>query len=245
MNLNAVSNLIAISHQLGAQLDLVQGGGGNISVKADGELYIKASGTPLKEMSEQRGWVVLGDTTTKQRPSMEWPMHQALTATWVCHTHPVYLNVFGCMQDGAARLKTILNDLSYTVLPYLQPGKALAQVIATLQPQPNIIILQNHGILVTGENAATVAQLTETIQHRCAAAMPELFDSAAPLTPTQHHYFPDAAVLSTNPTIIAANAYIETMILKLGGMPQPLSTTAVTALRNMEEEQYRITIHHS
>jgi len=55
---NALIELIRISQITGSDLDLVQGGGGNNSAKtADGKyMYIKASGTSLKNMSEQKGW---------------------------------------------------------------------------------------------------------------------------------------------------------------------------------------------
>lgn len=55
---NSLRDLIAISKAVGGDPALVQGGGGNTSVKtADGEfMYIKASGTALKDMSETAGW---------------------------------------------------------------------------------------------------------------------------------------------------------------------------------------------
>ncbi len=54
----ALADLIRISREVGSDLALVQGGGGNTSVKtADGQfMYVKASGTALKDMSETRGW---------------------------------------------------------------------------------------------------------------------------------------------------------------------------------------------
>jgi NAD(P)-dependent dehydrogenase (short-subunit alcohol dehydrogenase family)/rhamnose utilization protein RhaD (predicted bifunctional aldolase and dehydrogenase) len=54
----ALSQLIRISHAVGKDSLLVQGGGGNTSVKtADGKyMYIKASGTALKDMSPKAGW---------------------------------------------------------------------------------------------------------------------------------------------------------------------------------------------
>lgn len=54
----ALSELIRISNTVGRDSSLVQGGGGNTSVKtADGKyMYIKASGTALKDMSKTRGW---------------------------------------------------------------------------------------------------------------------------------------------------------------------------------------------
>src|SRR5574340_794865 len=54
----ALADLIAISRQVGGDTSLVQGGGGNTSVKtADGKyMYIKASGTAIKDISPERGW---------------------------------------------------------------------------------------------------------------------------------------------------------------------------------------------
>ena len=54
----ALSELIRISNTVGKDSSLVQGGGGNTSVKtADGKyMYIKASGTALRDMTGQEGW---------------------------------------------------------------------------------------------------------------------------------------------------------------------------------------------
>jgi len=54
----ALAELITISRDTGTDPTLVQGGGGNTSVKtADGKyMYIKASGTALKDMSAKAGW---------------------------------------------------------------------------------------------------------------------------------------------------------------------------------------------
>jgi rhamnose utilization protein RhaD (predicted bifunctional aldolase and dehydrogenase) len=54
----ALADLIKISNITGKDTTLVQGGGGNTSVKtADGKyMYIKASGTALKDMNKNAGW---------------------------------------------------------------------------------------------------------------------------------------------------------------------------------------------
>jgi rhamnose utilization protein RhaD (predicted bifunctional aldolase and dehydrogenase) len=51
-------DLIKISRAVGEDSSLVQGGGGNTSIKSkDGQcMYIKASGTALKDMTEEQGW---------------------------------------------------------------------------------------------------------------------------------------------------------------------------------------------
>ncbi len=54
----ALAELIRISNETGVDPALVQGGGGNTSVKTeDGQyMYIKASGTALKDMNAKEGW---------------------------------------------------------------------------------------------------------------------------------------------------------------------------------------------
>ncbi len=54
----ALAELIRISNETGRDPTLVQGGGGNTSVKTtDGKyMYIKASGTALKDMNQKQGW---------------------------------------------------------------------------------------------------------------------------------------------------------------------------------------------
>ena len=54
----ALADLIKISNTTGKDSTLVAGGGGNTSVKTDDGkfMYIKASGTALKDMSSKRGW---------------------------------------------------------------------------------------------------------------------------------------------------------------------------------------------
>jgi rhamnose utilization protein RhaD (predicted bifunctional aldolase and dehydrogenase) len=54
----ALADLITISRTTGCNPAFIRGGGGNTSVKTDDGkyMYIKASGTALKDMSEQKGW---------------------------------------------------------------------------------------------------------------------------------------------------------------------------------------------
>ncbi|MHC4438794.1 MAG: class II aldolase/adducin family protein [Planctomycetota bacterium] len=81
----ALADLIRISNETGVDPTLVQGGGGNTSVKtADGKyMYIKASGTALKDMNQRQGWrrlrldlarsVVLDKSLAKMNPQRREP----------------------------------------------------------------------------------------------------------------------------------------------------------------------------
>ncbi len=54
----ALKQLIRISNTVGKDPSLVQGGGGNTSLKTNygKNMYIKASGTALKDMTAAQGW---------------------------------------------------------------------------------------------------------------------------------------------------------------------------------------------
>ena len=53
----SLDDLILMSTQVGRDPELVQGGGGNTSVKTpDGKMYVKASGTALGDMAEGKGY---------------------------------------------------------------------------------------------------------------------------------------------------------------------------------------------
>ena len=63
----ALKELIRISNVVGKDASLVQGGGGNTSLKTDDgkNMYIKASGTALKDMSAAQGWRRMGVDRTR------------------------------------------------------------------------------------------------------------------------------------------------------------------------------------
>jgi len=75
----ALAQLIKISNVTGKDATLTQGGGGNTSVKTDDgkSMYIKASGTALRDMDEKQGWRrlniddVLGILTDKTIASLD------------------------------------------------------------------------------------------------------------------------------------------------------------------------------
>jgi len=81
----ALADLIRISNATGIDPTLVQGGGGNTSVKTDDGkyMYIKASGTALKDMNAKQGWrrlrldlacsVVLDKNLAKMNPQRREP----------------------------------------------------------------------------------------------------------------------------------------------------------------------------
>ncbi len=68
---NPLDELIEISREIGRDADLVQGGGGNTSVKSDDGkwLFVKASGAPLADVDETRGWTRLDLEAAREIPA--------------------------------------------------------------------------------------------------------------------------------------------------------------------------------
>jgi ribulose-5-phosphate 4-epimerase/fuculose-1-phosphate aldolase len=171
---------VQYNKRIGERFDLVQAGGGNISFKYKGLLVIKASGTSLSDTSFNSGYSILNNnqllddfksnsppkSTLKYNvfnfgidnvPSTEIYMHSFLQRVTV-HVHPlIFLRVlikkFYCFEN-------VLH--SFHVVDYFKPGIELAKNIFNLyQESPkNVILLKNHGIVVTGN---TFLQVLDTI----------------------------------------------------------------------------------
>ena len=101
--------LAAVSAVLGADPELVQGGGGNSSLKAGGKLWIKASGAWLARAETEEIFLALEldrlgrqiaaglaepttgcfDAAAGRRPSIETTLHALMAAPVVLHSHAV------------------------------------------------------------------------------------------------------------------------------------------------------------
>ncbi|MCP4050645.1 MAG: class II aldolase [bacterium] len=194
-----LNEFISISQSIGSQVDYVQGGGGNTSVKLTSSLMaIKASGIRLLDMTNLSGYTLVNypgieeklctslseedstalilnhvekhDGFSSGRPSMEAGFH-AILGKFVIHTHSVYSNIITCAENGEALLKGIfLNSSNKPVwIPYHNPGLQLTLAIKNsleIHPETNIFFLQNHGIIVSGENAEQTLSLHQNINKR-------------------------------------------------------------------------------
>lgn len=248
----AIKSLITLSNLVGGQINLVQGGGGNISIKDGSIMYIKASGTPLKAMSEKKGWVAIDSQGAmlvahgEQRPSMEWPMHLLLPRV-VIHCHSVYANLWLCRNGGMLVLSKQLSAYQPMLIPYTTPGTDLAKAIQQqlTASLPRILLLENHGLIICGETVNETLGLLSEINTLLMTTVDQPF-TVTPEPKTLPPLFPDAAVF-TNHTkltigvleILSANQYIHETIIQSGGLPKPLSATESDRLRTMEQEQYR------
>lgn len=159
-----------------------QGPGGNVSVKHEGSLFVKASGTRLATVADAGGHVAvdLADATralegdaeadarvfaARPRPSLETYFH-ALGDAVVAHTHPVSVLLAAC----AARSP---EPLGLPVVPYERPGRGLALAVARTReaaPGARAVMLESHGLLVDAPTADEAIAISQEVAERCRAS---------------------------------------------------------------------------
>lgn len=106
-------------------------------------------------------------TTDKQnRPSIETLLHSFLYK-YTLHTHPIVVNMIVIQKSWKEILKSIFKEKSIALVKYITPGIELAlELDKTLQEfdkMPNIIFLQNHGLIITSKNKDDIKILKEEV----------------------------------------------------------------------------------
>lgn len=106
-----------------------------------------------------------------KRPSVETLMHALFPQRIVFHTHPTMLNGLTCSRDGREAMERLLGDRALWI-PTVNPGYILARTVFDLVQQwraahdgdyPRILILQNHGVVVAGEDPEEIHTLHREI----------------------------------------------------------------------------------
>lgn len=102
---------------------------------------------------------------TDLRPSMETGFHSVLDRI-VIHTHPVYLNIISCMKDASMHLNAMMKD-DFSLINYASPGHQLSKAIAqeVMKNPASIMVLKNHGLLVSGTDTAKCVMETQVISN--------------------------------------------------------------------------------
>ncbi len=119
------------------------------------------------------------DALPQLRPSVEAGFHSLLDR-FVLHTHPVYANLAACCREGQDVAQTALAGLaeSHAFIPYINPGAQLTFSIRdemrTVEKEtgrsPAILIMQNHGLIITGEDADGCLKLHDEVNALLAKA---------------------------------------------------------------------------
>lgn len=182
------NELCVLSAQLGATQSLVQGAGGNISLKEEGVLWVKASGTWLSDAVSRNILVPLdlikltknmslnfSDPTKltlldnkNLRPSIETTLHALLPQRVVVHLHSVNAIALAVRSDGKTEIANRLKDIEWTWVPYARPGLPLTALIkkALLDCQtiPEVLVLANHGIVIGAETVEKIDRKIKRIE---------------------------------------------------------------------------------
>jgi ribulose-5-phosphate 4-epimerase/fuculose-1-phosphate aldolase len=160
---------------------LAWGNAGNISARTDEDRYvITASGTFLGELEEddfvECSLVEQAPTERNVKPSKEAPMHRAIYETRpeiqaVLHSSPFYSTLVAC---SATRLpyNWFVENMYYLEkverVPFHPPGsEALGQAVRERAKSANILILENHGVLVYDVNPREARMVLHTLEMSC------------------------------------------------------------------------------
>lgn len=191
-----VTEVIRASRRWGRDPLLVQGAGGNVSWKDGDTLWIKASGTSLAHAApetflpmslsslrsdnpDERARPPL--VASKHRPSIETRMHGVIPHRVVVHLHAVDVLAHLVRVDWRDALASALHapTLRAAPVPYARPGEPLAQAVAAATAadggQPDVYLLQSHGIVVGGDDVGQVEDRLAALL----AAIPQAAPAAA------------------------------------------------------------------
>jgi rhamnose utilization protein RhaD (predicted bifunctional aldolase and dehydrogenase) len=97
------------------------------------------------------------------RPSVEAPLHNVFNARYIVHTHPTLVSGLVCGREGEAACARLFPDALW--MPYVDPGYTLCMEVRmaimayekTHGKQPSILMLENHGVFVAGDDEASIA----------------------------------------------------------------------------------------
>ena len=181
-------NFRAFSARIGADPLLIQGPGGNTSIKEAEVMWIKASGKELADSVTSEIFVAVdraaavaeakgaGDGTCKATvldtdnplwPSIETTFHAVLDWRVVAHTHSVAVISHVISPEGRKVAAEKLADLDPVFVPYIKPGRPLTQAILDrITPETRVILLENHGLIVCGATTAEAEGLMQRVERR-------------------------------------------------------------------------------
>ncbi|QPK81245.1 class II aldolase [Schaalia sp. ZJ405] len=114
-----------------------------------------------------------------RRPSVEILFHALIDDPLVLHLHPLTANAVTCNERGEELAREILGDDAVWV-DYTDPGVPLARAVEdarnahaarTGKPVPGVVLLGNHGIIVSGASYDDVAQRVHSLTDRIQRAI--------------------------------------------------------------------------
>lgn len=161
--------------------DLAWGNAGNISAKtADDRFLITASGTYLGELTFDDFVECSLDGSRRnsetKAPSKEVPMHAAIyeerpDIQAVLHASPFYSTVVACSNIEIPS-KWFVESMYYLErverVSYHHPGSiALGEAVREKAKKANILLLENHGVLVFDTSIKEARMALQTLEYTC------------------------------------------------------------------------------
>mgnify|MGYP001162881873 CR=1 FL=1 len=194
-----IAELAHVSAALGSDPLLIQGAGGNSSIKQGDTLWVKASGTWMRDavargifvpvsLGQAREAAASGDERRlatispmgeaageSLRPSIETALHALMPHAVVIHAHAIESTTTSILAEGAARFSDAMNSakIAGAFLTYVKPGAPLAAAVASVfatGSRPDVLLLQNHGVVVGAETPSAAAALLRRVE--AALALP-------------------------------------------------------------------------
>ena len=168
---------------------LFQGAGGNTSIKDDKSLFIKASGKWMNDALKEEIFVkvnlekitcdvnknefsnIISSINSNLKPSIETMMHAIMPQRYIFHMHMIdILKELVCL-DGFKRISNIMKDqINWIWIDYFTPGPKLAKAIKTKLRNvafiPEIIFLQNHGVVLGADSLQKIDLLIKDLKKR-------------------------------------------------------------------------------
>ncbi|MDR1657152.1 MAG: class II aldolase/adducin family protein [Deltaproteobacteria bacterium] len=177
-----------LTAMIGSDPSLIQGPGGNISLKDGDQLIIKASGTWMSRAMTANIFSVvslhealrrfkfdepdLPPDNFGLRPSIETTLHALMPKPLVLHTHMISSVIWGARPQAEQLINEKLSGLNYSILPYQRPGRPLSLAASKLLQAsgspPEVIILKNHGLLLGADNGPELINLLNDCLKRLA-----------------------------------------------------------------------------
>lgn len=185
--MHELAELTDFSAEIGHDLNLVQAGGGNTSLKSGDVLWVKASGmwlaraagqevfvaAPLRDVLEAveapREYTSVCNTRsgTPLKPSVETTLHAVISHRVVVHVHSVNAIAWAAQENAPDELPSRLAGLRWAWVPYVHPGVELARAIRDIpRPEPDVVVLANHGLVIAANDFAGARALLSDVQQR-------------------------------------------------------------------------------
>lgn len=189
------SGFIEFLEEVGADFSLVQGIGGNASVKSHETMLVKSSGKRLGEASAPNYFYEVGishgeyfepDFAQPGRPSIEVFLHAMLPYRYVLHLHSTKGVALSLLAADNNVLRDEVHRQGISIIPYHTPGISLKDAIKSKvrysesKIEGETILLNNHGTLF---GANSISQLRDNVLNFEALAASNLNWVRPELTP--------------------------------------------------------------